>query len=97
MGFLTNLFGGSADTIKEALQAGAIVIDVRSPSEFSGGHVKGSTNVPLQEVGSWLQNQDKAQQIIFCCASGGRSGSATSTAKKAGFNVLNAGPWTNVR
>ncbi len=97
MGILSNLFGGSADSIKEALQAGAIVIDVRSPAEFSGGHVKGSTNIPLQEVGSWLEKQDKAQQIIFCCASGGRSGSATSAAKKAGFKALNGGPWTNVK
>ena len=32
----------------ELVQQGAIILDVRSKAEFSGGHIKGAVNIPVQ-------------------------------------------------
>ncbi|MBK7412883.1 MAG: rhodanese-like domain-containing protein [Ignavibacteria bacterium] len=80
LNFLKNMMGGGSDDVAEALRNGAIVIDVRTPAEFSGGHVAGSKNVPLNELPNKLGSMPTSKPIVFCCASGGRSGSATGLA-----------------
>jgi len=91
-----SLFGKKTDSVITALRDGAIVIDVRSPQEFAGGHVAGSKNIPLQNLGSQLSSFAADVPIIFCCASGGRSGAATDAAVRAGLKAINGGPWTSV-
>ena len=73
------------------------VVDVRTRAEYSGGHVKGSVNIPLQEITSHIE-EIKAMElpIIFCCASGGRSGQATQYFKSLGVNCENGGSWLDV-
>ncbi len=73
------------------------IIDVRTPAEFMGGHVAGSFNIPLQEIQSRLQEiKDMEQPLLLCCASGARSGSATSFLKNAGVDCENGGGWMEV-
>jgi phage shock protein E len=73
------------------------IIDVRTRSEFSGGHVAGSINIPLQEITNHIEEIKRMQQpIIFCCASGGRSGQATQYFKSLGLNCENGGSWIDV-
>jgi phage shock protein E len=79
------------------LQAGAILVDVRSPEEFAAGHASGSINLPLQTLEGHVKQLDKKKTIILCCASGTRSGLACRMLKKAGFaNVINGGIWQNL-
>lgn len=55
------------------------IVDVRSRGEFSGGHVAGSINIPLQEItGRMDELKSLEQPLVLCCASGNRSGQATS-------------------
>jgi rhodanese-related sulfurtransferase len=73
------------------------IVDVRTPGEFSGGNVTGSINIPLQEVverESEIMNLK--QPVIFCCASGARSGQATQYFKSKGLNCDNGGGWMEV-
>lgn len=91
-----SLFGKKSETLTTALRDGAIIIDVRSPQEFAGGHVAGSTNIPLQNLGNQLSRFSPDVPIVFCCASGGRSGAATDAAVRAGLAAINGGPWTAV-
>ena len=73
------------------------VVDVRTRAEYSGGHVKGSVNIPLQEITSHIEEiKAMDQPIIFCCASGGRSGQATQYFKSLGVNCENGGSWLDV-
>ena len=73
------------------------VVDVRTRAEYSGGHVKGSVNIPLQEITSHIEEiKTMEQPIIFCCASGGRSGQATQYFKSLGVNCENGGSWLDV-
>jgi len=97
MGLLTNLFGKSVD-YSTLVRAGAIIIDVRSPGEFAGGHIKGSKNIPLQELPKKLNSLPKDKVIITCCASGMRSASAKNTLKSNGFKeVHNGGGWMRLK
>lgn len=74
----------------------ATIVDVRSPGEFSGGHVAGSINIPVQEVPSRLEEFRKMKNIVLCCASGGRSGQATAFLKQNGIDCVNGGSWLDV-
>lgn len=97
---LLEMFGigqRNKELIADAKNNGAIVIDVRSPSEYKLGHVKGSINIPLGDIDSNIEKIKKMKQpILLCCASGMRSGSATSKLKSLGVDCHNAGSWTSV-
>lgn len=98
MGLMDMLMGSTKkDKIKEMLDEGAVVVDVRSRAEFQGGHVAGSTNIPLQEI---EKNVDKLiglkKPVVLCCASGARSGQASSFLKSKGLVCENGGGWTRV-
>lgn len=78
------------------LKDGAIIIDVRSPEEYSKSSRPGSINIPLHEIKKRLEEVDKNQTVILCCGSGTRSGMAAGILKRNGFkSVVNAGAWTN--
>lgn len=97
MGFFSNLFGGGKDNVQEYLEKGAAIIDVRTPGEFKSGHIKGAVNIPLQTIESSISKIKKMNKaVVFCCASGMRSGQATSIAKRNGIDCVNGGPWTKV-
>lgn len=97
MSLLKKLFGGTSVNFAELVKQGAMIIDVRSPSEYKGGHIKGSVNIPLQSLQASLSKVPKNKAIITCCASGMRSGSAKSILKAAGYNVHNGGGWMSLK
>lgn len=92
---LKKLFGfGPKTNYTSLVKNGAIIIDVRTPSEFKSGHIKGSRNIPLDGLQGQVSKISKDQVIITCCASGIRSASAKGILKSAGFmNVYNGGGW----
>tara|TARA_B110000285_G_scaffold163643_1_gene182762 strand:+ start:663 stop:962 length:300 start_codon:yes stop_codon:yes gene_type:complete len=76
---------------------GAVIIDVRSPSEFAGGSVPGSENIPLGSIpGKTKKIKSLGVPIICVCASGMRSGGAKTQLKAAGVDAYNGGPWTKM-
>jgi len=98
MGLLSMLgFGGKSESIKEFMAKGAIIIDVRTPGEFSGGHIKGSKNLPLNILSTKIDEIKKLDKpVIACCASGMRSAQATSILKSNGIDVMNGGGWSSL-
>ena len=93
LGFIKKLFGSGVDLSKK-MSEGAIIVDVRSPGEYAGGHVKGSKNIPLDKISGKIETIKKWNKLVItCCASGMRSGSAASILKKNGVEAYNAGPW----
>jgi len=84
--------------IEQYLAHNAIIVDVRTPQEFNQEHCLNSLNIPLNLLESRYTELDQNQNIILCCASGGRSGMALSFLKSKGYNkIINAGSWTNVK
>ena len=54
-------------------------------------------NIPLQEIPYRLDElKNLNQPIVFCCASGNRSGQATPFFKQKGFECFNGGSWLDV-
>jgi len=73
------------------------IVDVRTVGEFSGGHVAGSINIPLQEINRRMDELKKLEQpLVLCCASGNRSGQATSFLSTQGVECYNGGSWMSV-
>lgn len=98
MNFFKQLFGGAPTAdLKSIIDEGAFLVDVRTPGEFSGGHVKGSVNIPLDKVATQLAKFKGKKNIIVFCRSGNRSSQAKSILEQYGFkNVINGGTWDNV-
>ncbi|MFV5689202.1 rhodanese-like domain-containing protein [Flavobacterium sp. ZT3R25] len=97
---LKNLFGfGPKVNYSDLVKQGAIILDVRSKGEYSGGHIKGSLNIPVDTLSNNLfKLKDKNQPIITCCVSGMRSASAKSILKSNGFTkVYNGGGWSSLQ
>ncbi len=97
---IKSIFGlGTPVDYKALKESGALILDVRTPAEFHGGHIKGSKNVPLDQIEKKLESfKDKKQTIITCCASGMRSASAKNILKSKGFeNVYNGGGWQSLQ
>ena len=60
-------------TFKAAIAAGARVIDVRTPLEYEGGHIKGAENVPIDQLTQAAAGWDKSTPIALYCQTGSRS------------------------
>lgn len=99
LNFLKKLFQSAPEPdFREMVAKGAQIIDVRSPAEYAGGHIRGSKNIPLQSLGSNLSGIRKDKPVITCCASGMRSASARSVLLSAGYTeVYNGGGWSRLQ
>lgn len=100
MGFFGNIFGGSGnnENLATLVNNGAFLVDVRSPGEFADGNVKGSVNIPLDQVQNQLAKFKDKENIVVFCRSGNRSGQAKSILEQNGFtNVTNGGTWQDVK
>ncbi|MCS6820727.1 MAG: rhodanese-like domain-containing protein [Microscillaceae bacterium] len=94
---LKKLFGGSNERLRQVLAEGAFLVDVRTPSEFKAGSVKGAVNIPLDTISSNLSKFKSKQHIVVFCQSGIRSSQAKAILEKNGFeNIINGGSWYNV-
>lgn len=91
------IFGKNSDKLSEAIQNGAVLIDVRSQGEFASGNIKNSLNIPLNRISSQLEKLDKNKTIVVFCASGMRSSQAKNILKRNGFSVINGRSWKTVQ
>jgi rhodanese-related sulfurtransferase len=97
LSFIKNLFKENITDYKSILQAGGVIVDVRTPEEFKSGHVKGALNIPLQIIPSKISQLKQYPHIIVCCRSGSRSGMAKTILQQKGINqVYNGGSWQNI-
>lgn len=63
---------------------GAIVLDVRAPVEFAGGHLPNARNIPLDELDKRLGELPAGKPLLICCASGSTSSRALARLRKDG-------------
>jgi phage shock protein E len=94
---LKSLFGQPAD-LKAIYQNGAVILDVRTPEEFSTAHMDGAINIPVDQVMQRISDlRQEDRPIITCCRSGARSGVAKATLAAAGLEVYNGGSWISLQ
>lgn len=82
----------SQDELSDEIASGKkiLLLDVRTPEEFQGGHIPGALNVPHNESGNWLRNQDLSRDtdIVVYCESGSRSATVQQLFVNAGFTSV---------
>jgi len=94
LGFIQKLLGGKPVDFKGLVQAGALIVDVRSASEYKSGHISGSKNYPLDGLQGRIAELKKLNKpVITVCRSGARSRMARGILKNAGIEVYNGGAW----
>ena len=79
------------EKFKELIVKGnTLVIDVRTPVEFSEAHIKNAINIDYfsKSFPVTISKLDKQKTILVYCAAGGRSTSACSDFKKLGFKKV---------
>lgn len=76
------------------MRRSTIVIDVRTPEEYSAGHLEGARLIDFNggEVAEVIPHLDPDAKYIVYCRSGNRSGQAIALMEQAGFtNLTNLG------
>jgi thioredoxin len=85
-------FGLNVNEFNEKLKQtnDAQLIDVRTPDEYAGGHLKNAQNFDWNgnNFESQIKNLDKQKPVFVYCLSGGRSASAASSMRSAGFKTV---------
>jgi phage shock protein E len=72
--------------IRTLLEAGAQLVDVRSPHEHRQHAPPGSINIPLPRIQRALKQLDKDTPVLLYCVSGQRSGTAKRVLEACGFS-----------
>ena len=77
----------------DKIRTGAIIVDVRTPEEFSEEAYPKAINIPVDEVEARIEEFGQPDRpIIVYCASGSRSAYAARILRNAGYkDVVNAG------
>ena len=68
----------------------ALLVDVRNPAEYNGGHIPGSINFAMSRILQEAEEAfpDKAQPLYVYCQSGARSGRAGKLLDLLGYESV---------
>ena len=93
---LTSMFGldrgGSREEAHRWVEKeDATLLDVRTHEEFASEHLRGASNIPVQEPARRIGEVPKTPKVVVYCRRGGRSAQAAAMLKAAGHQVLDLG------
>jgi DMSO/TMAO reductase YedYZ molybdopterin-dependent catalytic subunit/rhodanese-related sulfurtransferase len=71
------------------LEAGALLIDVREPSEWQAGHVAQALLLPMGQVARHRGGLPHDRRIVVVCRSGGRSAAVAEALRTWGLDAVN--------
>ena len=80
----------SAEVFLADPPAGALVLDVRTPEEFAGGHIESAVNIPHDELDARLGElgEETTRPIVVHCESGRRAAKAEAVLADAGYSSI---------
>jgi len=94
-----DLFGTGRDVNKGVEHykqtPGGVLLDVRTPEEYTCGHIASSVNMPLDKLAKISYPKDTP--LFVYCQSGSRSSSACTWLNQNGFHATNIGGIMNYR
>ena len=91
----SNLLAGTfrqvrVEKVRELVDKGEMIIDVRETYEFQNGHIKGAINIPLSELRDRMNEIPKDRPVYLHCRTGQRSYNAVMALQNSGYhNVFN--------
>jgi rhodanese-related sulfurtransferase len=77
------------DGLVTALEAGALLVDVREPMEYADAHVGGAVLIPLHEIPAKADSLPRDRQVVVICAVGARSAQAVAYLNQLGLDAVN--------
>lgn len=88
-----NLLGGCyrqvpVSAVRQLVESGAYIIDVREEHEFKAGHLKGAHNIPLSQLRQRIEEIPRDIPVYLHCRSGQRSYNAICCLKGHGYKNL---------
>ncbi len=79
----------SSSEARSLVDAGAQLVDVRTPEEFAAGHISGAINIPVQDLERRMGELNaKDGGIVVYCRSGARSSRAAAMLKDSGYTQV---------
>lgn len=82
-------YGTEASDAHQSVDAGALLLDVRTPEEFSAGHISNALNIPVHELPMrYSELGSKDRRIVVYCRSGARSARAARILRDAGYTAI---------
>lgn len=74
------------------VEAGALLLDVRTPGEFAAGALPGARNIPVQSLAGRIGELEQGRPVVVYCASGMRSSRAAAMLREHGLVAHDLGP-----
>lgn len=90
----------NTEKARKMIDEGAVIVDVRSDSEYQASHLDGTVHIPLPELKDRIAKKvaDKRKVILLHCRSGSRSFAGKRVLKGMGYeNVYNLGSFGRAR
>lgn len=92
MGFFSKLFSKTFENVsaaraREMLDDGAVLVDVRTSSEWNAGHAPVARHVPLDTLDRRASSLNRETPIVTICKSGMRSAQAARMLAAQGHTV----------
>lgn len=82
--------------LDKMIRNGAVILDVRTESEYKTGHIKGAVNLPLSRLHADSLPLNHSSIYITVCSHGLRSVKAVSLLKERGYKAYNGGAWPDL-
>ena len=75
---------------KQKLSTNVVLLDVRTPGEYSSGFIEGAVNLDFKsaDFSQRLDSLDKARTYLLYCAAGARSDKAAAMMREKGFRAV---------
>jgi len=97
MAILDLLLTSSTKKIQEFKSRNAIILDVRSKTEYESGAITVSKHIPLTELRTRINTiREFNKPVITCCAKGVRSANAASILRNYNIEAINGGGWSSL-
>ena len=89
------LTAGDVEAVKTAVEAGAFLLDIRTPGEYAEGYIPGAVLVTLREIPDFMDAIPMDQQVISYCKSGYRCALSVPVLHVLGFDTAKCftGSW----
>jgi rhodanese-related sulfurtransferase len=67
-----------------------VILDVRTPKEFSDGHIEGALNLDFydEDFQEQIENGDKEKKYLICCGSGVRGVKTARNMENVGYSEV---------
>jgi rhodanese-related sulfurtransferase len=76
-------------TARDRIKAGAMLLDVRTPEEWTAGHAGEAVWIPMDQVEARQGELPGDGEIMVICRSGQRSGVVATALRGAGYDATN--------